>query len=159
MAGVLAALDRVALGLASAGVLLMTLLGGLDVLATVLFNRPIPTTYEATETLMVLVVFLSLAHLQRTRTHVAIDLVAARMSPRHRRAMAVVADALAACFFGLVAWTGWQLAWHSFSVGEYAAGLVAFPIYPSKVALALGATLASVQAMHGLGGRDDGPRG
>lgn len=159
MAAILAALDRLALALASASVLVMTVLGGLDVLGTALLNRPIPTTYEATETLMVLVVFLSLAHLQRTRSHIAIDLVVARMGPGSRRAMGLVADALAACFFGLVAWQGWELAWSSFSVGEYAAGLVPFPLYPSKFALALGATLASVEALYGLvaGGKHNTP--
>jgi TRAP-type C4-dicarboxylate transport system permease small subunit len=143
-------LDRLALGLASASVLVMTVLGGLDVLGTAVLNRPIPTTYEATETLMVLVVFLSLTHLGRARAHIAIDLAVVRMPMPLQRAIGRASHALAACFFGLVAWTGWALAWESFRVGEYAAGLVPFPLYPSKFALALGASLAALQALYDI---------
>ena len=71
----------------------------------------------------------------------------------------LVGGALALVLFGLVAWQGWELAWASISVGEYAAGLVPFPLYPSKLALALGATLASAQALYGLvaGGDNNTP--
>lgn len=161
MVRVLGALNGGALVLASASVLLMTLLGGLDVLGTALLKRPIPTTYEATETLMVLVVFLSLAHLQRTRSHIAVDVVFTRMPPSLKRVIRAASHALAFGFFGLVAWKGWELAWQSLAVGEYAAGLVAFPLYPSKFALAIGATLAAVQALYDLviESRDTAARG
>lgn len=147
---VLAVLNRGALGVASACVLVMAMLGGLDVLGTVFLNRPLPATYEATETLMVLVVFLSLAYLQATRRHIAVDVIFLRMPALLQEIVKGVSHGLAFTFFGLIAWKGWELAWRSWILGEYAAGILSFPLYPSKFALAIGATLASLQAAYDL---------
>lgn len=147
MGTVLDALNRLTLGVAGASVLLMTLLGGLDVLGTIALNRPLPAAYEATEALMVLVVFLALGHLQATHGHIAVDLVAGRLPRRLQRGAALGSHLLAAAFFGLIAWTGWQSAWTSLAMREYAAGIVPFPLYPGRFGLALGATLATLQAL------------
>ena len=148
MNGILRVLNRAALGAAGTSVLLMTLLGGIDVLGTVVFNRPLPAAYEATEALMVLVVFLALAHLQASRGHIAVDIVSARLPLRVRRVIAVGSQLMAAAFFGVISWKGWESAWTSLLMGEYAAGIVPFPLYPGRFGLAIGAALAAVQALH-----------
>jgi TRAP-type C4-dicarboxylate transport system permease small subunit len=82
---------------------------------------------------------------QRTRAHIAVDVVFTRMPAPLQRV--IRAACLAFGFFGLVAWKGRELAWRSLIVREYAAGVVAFPLYPSKFALAIGATLAALPAV------------
>jgi len=43
-----------------------------------------------------------------------------------------------------MAWQGWLLFLNSWRIGEYAPGLIAFPIYPSKALFAIGVTLVCV---------------
>lgn len=148
MNSILRVLNRAALGIAGTSVLLMTLLGGIDVLGTVVFNGPLPAAYEATEALMVLVVFLALAHLQASQGHIAVDIVSARLPLHVQRAIAVGSQLMAAALFGVMSWKGWESAWTSLQMGEYAAGIVPFPLYPGRFGLAIGAALAAVQALH-----------
>ena len=60
---------------------------------------------------------------------------------------AVAAVPVALKLAGLIAWGGWVLAIDSWRVREYAEGIVQFPIYPSKFALAVGATLMTLQTL------------
>jgi len=140
----LARLNIVALACAGASVLAMTLLGGADVIAAAGFGRPIPAVFESTAALMVIVVFLCLGHLQSTDGHVAIDALVNRLGPRGRRWQRVVSQALAAAFFGILAWQSLELAWQSWSIREYSMGLVPFPLYPGKFAVAAGAALTTL---------------
>lgn len=126
---------------AAAAILLMTVLGGADVLSTALLHNPIPGVYEATEALMVLVIFLSLGYLQLGSGNIAVDIVTSRLHGTARVIQVAAAELLAAVFFSLLAWQAWALAIDSWNIDEYSAGLVRFPLYPAKFALALGATL------------------
>jgi TRAP-type mannitol/chloroaromatic compound transport system permease small subunit len=49
--------------------------------------------------------------------------------------------------WGLIAWFGWKSGIHSFSVGEYAPGLINFPIWPARLVLGFGATVMAVQCI------------
>lgn len=123
----------------------MTLIGAIDIIGTKFLNRPLPGTFEATEALMVVAVFLALAHTQARGQHIAVDLVVSRLGPAARRGLDLLAKLLTLGVFVLIAWRGWVLALTSFSIREYASGIVQFPVYPSKLALALGATLMVLQ--------------
>ena len=49
-----------------------------------------------------------------------------------------------------MAWQAWKLFGGSWSIREYATGLVAFPVYPTKALFALGVTVASIAALTNL---------
>lgn len=134
-------LNLVGLALAGTSVLLMTVLGGADILSTALLRQPIPGVYEATETLMVLVIFLSLGYLQLNEGNIVVDIIPSRLGVRSKRVLAAISHLVSLAFFSLLTWQAWLLAWASWSIREYSVGLVAFPIYPSKFAVALGAGL------------------
>jgi TRAP-type C4-dicarboxylate transport system permease small subunit len=133
--------------LAGASLFLMMVLGAVDIVGTKFFDRPLPGTFEATEALMVLTVFLALAHVQARRQHIAVDLIVSRLGPGPRRALDLVARLLTVGVFAVIAWQGWVFGSSSFQVREYASGIVQFPVYPSKLALALGATLMLFRAL------------
>lgn len=135
--------------IASLAVLAMMLIGAADVIAT-LFGFPIPGALELMEMLMVLVVFLALPQVEARRQHIAIDLVLERLPSVVRQVLALVANALGLLFFAAMAWQAWKLFWSSWSVREYASGLVAFPIYPTKALFALGVTAIGVVALVNL---------
>lgn len=131
--------------LAGTSLLLMMALGALDVLTTNLLLRPIPATREATEALMVVAVFLAMAYAQGERAHIAVDLVSSRLPTRLQHAIRALGDALTLVVFALVASQGWRYGLASLREGEFAEGLISFPIYPAKLALALGASLMALQ--------------
>ena len=137
-------LGTASIWLAGGSILLMTLLGGLDVLSTAILGRSIPSVYEATEMLLVLAVFLSLAVLHRTRANISVDIVYLRLGRRGRFAVDLLTQALMGGFFAVIAWRGWVMALYSWETREYSVGIVPFPIYPAKFALAAGATLVAV---------------
>lgn len=145
MTVLIARLGEIGQWLAGAGLLVMMLIGVADIVGTKFFNAPVPGAYEATEALMVVTVFLALAHAQRHRQHIAVDLFVTRLGPGARYALNVVGAALTLIIFGLIAWRGWVLGLDSLAIREYASGIVQFPMYPSKLALAVGATLMTLQ--------------
>lgn len=151
----LTVLNRAALAVCALAILSMTLLGGLDVLSTALFNQPIPGTYEITEMLMVVTVFLALGHLHQERANIAVDILYERFGFQTQRMADYLALILTGTMAGLMAWRAWDLALRSWQIGEKSVGLIQFPVYPSKFAFAIGCTLLTVCCLADLfKGRD-----
>ena len=140
----LARLNVAALAIAGASILIMTLIGGIDVLSTAILGRPIPMVYELTETLMVMVIFLSLGHLQLINGNISIDILPNHLGRRGKRIQAAISQAIALAFFSALTWQAWIMAVESWSVREYSLGLIAFPIYPSKFAVVVGGALTAL---------------
>ena len=69
------------------------------------------------------------------------------MPPILRKAAAFLQFGLSAAFFLAIAWFGMRGAVHSFSVGEFAPGLINFPIWPARFFLAFGALLMGAQCL------------
>ena len=147
--------NKAGLVLSGLAILMMTVLGGLDVLSNALFGLPIAGTYEATETLMVFTVFLGLGYLHQDRAYVAVDIFYWRMPARGRWLVDVLTLVLMTLYFSAIAWKGWSKALESWRIGEYSAGLVQFPIYPARFSLAIGVTTAVICCVLNLiqGGR------
>lgn len=139
------ALDWVSIAaawIAGGAVLAMALLGGLDLVSTVAFGRPLSATVEATEILMVISSFMCLGLLHKRRAYIAVDLLRASGGLALRRVLDWFALLLMAGYFGLIAWRGWEHAFESLAVREFSSGLVRIPLYPSKFALAFGMSVA-----------------
>jgi TRAP-type C4-dicarboxylate transport system permease small subunit len=152
----LAAANRGTALLAGIALLLMMLAGAADVIMTNLDllglqSRPVPSTTEFMATMMVVVVFLGLALAQQRRAHIRITL--SRLAgPRLERPLDVFRHALHGLFYGLIAWFGWSVAAHSAATGEFAAGLVNFPVWPARLILAIGATGMALQCLADIAG-------
>ena len=136
------ALNKVALWVAGLSILGITLLGAVDILSTLLLGQPIHSVYEGTQTLMVMSVFLGLGMVHLNRSYISIDLGYDALPALGKRISELLTLILMLCFFGALAWRAWAQAFSSWQIGEYAAGIVAFPIYPARFPLAIGATLA-----------------
>jgi len=127
--------------------LVMMLLGAIDVIGSNMFNQPLPGAFEGTEALMVTSVFLALGLSQQRRAHINVEVIVGLMPRLFQRLSQVFSALLCALFFGLIAWFGWSIAIKSFMMGEFSSGLINFPIWPAKIALAFGATLMAVQCL------------
>ncbi|MEZ5653213.1 MAG: TRAP transporter small permease [Burkholderiaceae bacterium] len=151
LAGALRRLNRQLAVVAGAALLAMMLIGALDVLASNLdllglTSRPVPSAREAVATLMVAAVFLAMARAQQQDAHIRVTL-GALASRRGGRALEALRHGWHAAFFALIAGFGWQRAFAALATGEFAPGLIDFPLWPARFALAIGATAMSVQCL------------
>jgi TRAP-type C4-dicarboxylate transport system permease small subunit len=134
-----------AAAIAGLGVLLMMLIGGIDVISTKYLSQPVPGAYEITETLMVATVFLALAMSQREKRQIRVELITEKLSLGKRLFFDAVAEVLSLCMYAVIAWFGFQAAWESVQIGEFSSGIVKLPIWPAKIALAVGAALMCIE--------------
>lgn len=140
-------LNRIGAAVSAAALMAMLAVGVSDTAAARLFNRPLPGTLELTEALMVVCVFLALCAGQEEGTHIRMTLVTQRLTGRRKAATELLAHGLTAAFLFLLAWQGALQGLHSLAVREYESGLVSFPLYPAKLALAAGAGLMLLQCL------------
>ncbi len=139
--------------LSGVALLLMMFAGAADVIGTNLDiigvqSFPIPGVFEFMTTLMVISVFLAVSLAQARRNHIRVEVVVNHLPKGLKKVSDLVQHALSALLFVLIAWFAWPAAMHSFSVGEYAPGLINFPMWPARFVLAFGATLMSVQSLY-----------
>ena len=138
--------------LSGIAMLLMMSAGALDIVTTNLFSRPIATAFEFTEAMMVVVVFFALALAQARKSHIRVEVIYERMPRIWQRIVDVIQFLLSAIFFGLITFYAWKAAAIGFAQGEYASGIVNFPLWPARVAMAVGGTLMTLQCLVDLAG-------
>ena len=131
----------------SLGIIIMILIGTIDVIGSDIFNEPLPTTYEATEALMVVVTFGGLAFVQRKKMNINVDLLLRHFPPRLQIVSELASNLIGLLFFGAFTWYGVSFFWESFEIKEYAEALIPFPIYPSKFAMLIGVGLVTLQLL------------
>ena len=151
------ALDRVeaalgacwrVLGMGGNLALLLIMFGvSADAILRYALNRPITGTLEGVELLLVFAVFLSLARTQAERGHIAVGILTERLAGRPRAVLEALTALLGLLLFGAVSWATGAMALRSWRMGEYSAGLIAFPIYPSRTLVTLGSLLLCLQLL------------
>lgn len=130
----------------------MMLAGAADVFGTNLdliglTSRPIPATFEFMGAMMVVTVFLAVSFAQHKRRHIRVEVLVKLLPASLQKIADVIQFALSAAVFIMIAWFTWPAAIHAFNVGEYAPGLIKFPLWPARFVLAFGATLMTVQCL------------
>jgi TRAP-type C4-dicarboxylate transport system permease small subunit len=117
------AADRVAQGLAlvgALGVLALLVHVTLDVLSRNLFQQPIPATNEiVSRYYMVLIAFLPLAWVERSRSMVSVELLDMAMPVRARRLSDALVALLATVIYAAIAWVTWEQAMRNFATGSF----------------------------------------
>jgi TRAP-type C4-dicarboxylate transport system permease small subunit len=146
-------IDRFSVGLvyvAMGCVAFMMVIGVVDTLSVKLAGEPLPGYYELTEVSMVLIIFFSLAYVQRERKHISMTALTESMPARLQRSLEVLGLLVAIFAMFMVTWAGSTAAWRSVLVGEWYPGLVRFPVYPWKAALVLGAATLLIKLIADL---------
>jgi TRAP-type C4-dicarboxylate transport system permease small subunit len=138
--------------LAGVALLLMMFAGAADVIGTNLDmlglqSRPIPAAFEFMATMMVVTVFFATTLAQSRRSHIRVEALVGLLPGRLRMAFDIFAHGLSAAMWALIAWYAWGSAGHSVSVGEFAPGLINFPVWPARIVLGFGATLMMLQCL------------
>jgi C4-dicarboxylate transporter DctQ subunit len=113
----------------------------LQVVLRYVFNFSLAGIYTGVELLMIIVVFLSLAYTQQTGGHIRMELIISRLRGNVRHITEALLSFLALFGFAILTWQGGKYALIAFMIGDYEAGLVQFPLWPSKTAVFAGSLL------------------
>ena len=141
------ALRAGALVVAGLGMLYMTAVCAVDVVAYILLQRPFPGVSESVEVVLPVTIAMTLAHAQAMREHISVDILTTRMGPRMLKISEMLGLVVALAVLLLLMWRGWSLALDSLSTRESSPSLAGFAIYPWKFIFALALTLAAVEAL------------
>lgn len=124
-----------------------------DVFGRYLFSQPIPGTYEISEMLMVLVVFLGLAYTQAEGSHIRVETMVRFLPPRGRLIAEILTHFVFLTIFAFFIWEGSRQGIISWQEREFVAGLINIPRYPARWAIPVGAFLVCLQLMFDIAGR------
>lgn len=140
-------LGTVALAFAALFIGLLALLGAADIFGTSLLHRPVPSTVEFSEAGLAIIVFLGLAQAQRRGAHITVDILSSQFRGWAAKASMGLALIAAILFFGLLAWRGFIAADQSVGVDERSMGQISFQIWPGKILVCFGATIAMLESL------------
>ena len=118
--------------------LIMMLLGFADVFGRYLLNRPIIGTLEVFEILLPGIVLFSLAHAQRGKAHIAVDVFSSRFPSRVRAVVGLVINLWAILFFAVVVWRSILIAILHWNTGRTISN-ISVPIYVVDLFIPVGA--------------------
>ena len=136
--------------LISYGILLMMGITIYEVVLRYTFNRPTFWAHETVSMLHVAYVILvsgfTIRYLASPR-HIKMDVLYARLSPRKKVIVELVASTAFFLFVGVILWQGWEMAWRSSQLGEHTITTWGPPLYPTKWCIPVGAFLMLVQGV------------
>lgn len=136
--------NQIAVSLGGIALLLMAVIGAADVIGSG-FGTPVIGAYELIETLMVITIFMSIAAAQQQGAHINVELVTKLLGPRVQVVLMLFGLICSGALFGLIAYFGWFATLKSFASGEIRQGQLGFPVWPARMALALGSSLMVLQ--------------
>jgi TRAP-type C4-dicarboxylate transport system permease small subunit len=110
-----------------------------------LFNKPLTGTLEFTESLLVLIIFLSVALTQYDGGHIRVTLLTRRLPKYWAHALSIFCMLCGAAFFTWCAYAAWVFAAQAYSFNEQEWGTVVFPLWPMKFVVFIGISMLAVQ--------------
>ena len=131
--------------ISSAATFLLMLLVVANIIGRYLFNKPLTGTLEFTESLLVLVIFCSVALTQYDGGHIRVNLVTRRLPRRVARGLTVFAMLSGCAFFTWCAYAAWIFAAQAYSFNEREWGEVVFPLWPMKFVVFIGISMLALQ--------------
>lgn len=141
-------IERIIQGLGSASgfaTLVILLVVCIDVAGRSFFNAPLHAGVEASELMLVSLVFLGLAAAQQRRNNFAIDILYNNLPSSAQRGLDVIGIVVCLAITSTMAWPSTMQAISSFQRNEMGFSLVAFPIWPARIVIAGGLWLLVLQ--------------
>jgi len=132
---------------ASLLVLLMVATVSVSVFFRFCLNNPLIGPHEVLMQSFSIYVFLSGGYVLLLKSHIIVDVVYGKWSPRKRAVFDLGTSLLSLLFMGIVVWYGWENAVRSVLMREVEIGCWKIPCYHVKVIMAIGVTLFLAQVI------------
>ncbi|MGB3413319.1 MAG: TRAP transporter small permease [Microbacteriaceae bacterium] len=130
-------------------VLILSLLTVADVTTRFITGRSVPGAIEYSEVLLVMCVFFAFGAAQMTNTHVSTSVLTSHLPKTFRKVLTYIVAAIVLALLVVMVVATIQQAIHSISVAEYRFGLVQVPLWPAKVAIAIGLVVYVIEFARG----------
>lgn len=127
------------------GTLVIMVIVMIDVIGRAVFNQPLHSGVEISELLLVSLVFFGLSAAQQQRQNFALEIFTRHLPIRVQNAFELGGYVICLGIVILLAWPSTNQAISSFNRNEMGFGIVAFPIYPARIVLAIGLWLLALQ--------------
>ena len=121
-----------------------------DVIARSAFGFAINGMAETSVMILVFMVFLGLGAAQANKTHFRAAILDAVLPPGGRRWLATFRYALCAIFCAGFTWYATLGAWDSVLRNEQTYAVIPFPVWPARIAIAVGLALLTLQFIFDL---------
>ena len=116
-----------------------------DVMGRYLFNSPIIGTIELNRTALVYAVFFTIAYTQMVKQHIRVDILLSKMSTSKRLIFEGCGLVFALAVMGFVTYASSIMAYRQTLLGESETGIINFPMWPGRIAVAFGSLVLCVQ--------------
>ncbi len=117
----------------------------LDVGGRVLFNRPIYGTLGTIRTLLIFLIFLSLAFAQVRKTHIRVEFVLKKAKKGTRQLFLIFGLIYDLIIIAMLSYGCFNVAQRSFMTRETLSGIINYPVWPGRYAVAFGLLLLVLQ--------------
>jgi TRAP-type mannitol/chloroaromatic compound transport system permease small subunit len=145
--GIIDAINRKVAWIIAYLVIPMLLVSMYEVVARYVFNSPTLWGGQIVSLLFVILVVPGGGYLLLQDDHVRMDLLYSNWSPKKKAITDVATFIIFFAFALALSWKAMEMAWSSVGMLEKSWGAFKGPIYPKKIALALGAVLVLLQGL------------
>ncbi len=128
---------EVCAAMSSCIVFLLMIWGTVGVGSRAAFNYSMPGQYEGSSLLLVLIVYLAVANTQFEDGHVKMSFVVAQLKGRRRRFLEILGLLVCLVVSAVILWRTGIEAIISFQRNEFDMGILALPIWPGKIVVAI----------------------
>lgn len=132
----------------------MLLLMGIMVAGVVarLMGMPIDGVTNLSESLLVIAIYLGIPYTQQAGQHVSLEFLLMRLGEENRRRLTTVGLLVPLVICAVIAVSTWDYALEAWRVREKMDGAPFYPIYPPKIAVAVGLSLLWLQLLADFAG-------
>jgi TRAP-type mannitol/chloroaromatic compound transport system permease small subunit len=127
--------------------ILMVLSVSYEVVARYLFNRPTLWSMEINQYILCWYTALAGGYILLNKSHVNVDIIFAFLKPRTQALLNILTSVFFFSFIGILIWKSGAMAWEAWEYWEKSESLLAFPLFPVKVAVPVGGGLLLLQGI------------
>lgn len=138
-------LNRLCLALSCLCLITLAILGAVDVIGRFV-GIAVYSLIEMSQALLATSIFLALPAVQSSFANIAIDLIDQRLTLKNQNRLKTLHYLIVAFTLAALAWFLWRAGIKSFNVGEISTGYWPFKLWPFKLGVAVGATVAALGA-------------
>lgn len=132
------------------GILAIMVITVMDVVTRTTTGGSFGGLVEYTEVLLVVAVFMSIPYAQLRGAHVGVSVLTERMPARAASGVYAAGLVVVASALGWMVWASLERALISFSGNEYRFGLALVPVWPARIAVAVGLAIWLVTLLYAL---------
>ena len=126
-------------------VIIMMLYTTVDVAGRYLVNRPMPAAYEMTIIFLIYITYFGVTLVQARGGHMRLGFLYEKAGPRGKSLIDLFSVLFGLFIVGIITWQGWLYAIESWQIEEVTMGVYTVPVFPGRIALAIGSTIFIIQ--------------